>query len=209
MGAASRTRDDIVREPSDSTTTTLTTEAAPAQTPAPSTWPTALHEIMAALVSLVLLVLAAVMLWETYATGRTPKIDLDAYARQKDVMLYGLTLLGTVTGYYLGRVPAERRADQAQQTATTAQRQLGKAQDRANDESVAREIAERKTADVRRELPRVRELVQAGLAASGAGAARGARSLDAAEPGPSGADTSRAALQQAASSIDALLMHLA
>ena len=35
-----------------------------------------------------------------------------------------IALLGTVTGYYLGRVPAELRAQQAQQTANNTQTQL-------------------------------------------------------------------------------------
>jgi hypothetical protein len=52
----------------------------------------------------------------------------DAFGRQKDLLLYALALLGTVTGYYLGRVPAELRAQQAQQTANTSQNQLANTQ---------------------------------------------------------------------------------
>jgi hypothetical protein len=56
------------------------------------------------------------------------KARSDAFGREKDLLLYALALLGTVTGYYLGRVPAEARAQQAQQTASNSQNQLASAQ---------------------------------------------------------------------------------
>ena len=82
------------------------------------------------------------MLYATYVSGRVPmqsgltdeklnaaelKAKSEAYGRQKDLLLHVLSLLGTVTGYYLGRVPAEQRAQQAQQSANVAQGQLASA----------------------------------------------------------------------------------
>lgn len=104
------------------------------------------REIVSAVIALVILGLSVWMLGDTYRTGRVPfqstktdkaqhdeevKADVEAYGRQKDLLLYALALLGTVTGYYLGRVPAEQRAQQAQQTAHTAQSQLSTANNAA------------------------------------------------------------------------------
>jgi hypothetical protein len=48
----------------------------------------------------------------------------EAYVRQRELMLYGLSLLGTVLGYYLGRVPAERAEIRAKQEANEARTKL-------------------------------------------------------------------------------------
>lgn len=102
------------------------------------------REIITALVALVILATSTWMLVDTYRSGRlafeSTNVDIglrgeeikaksDAYDRQKDLLLYALALLGTVTGYYLGRVPAEQRAQQAQQAASAAQTQLSTAND--------------------------------------------------------------------------------
>lgn len=105
-----------------------------AATPAPAApgtpWQTILHETIAATVSVVLLFVAVWMIVRTFEGGaatfetedKKALAQKESYERQKDIMLYGLALLGTVTGYYLGRVPAERRADAAQQAAVVSQR---------------------------------------------------------------------------------------
>ena len=112
----------------------------PAPAPAPDKAGTViqgLHETMTTVISLVILVVAVVMLLRTFEYARSGGKDptkaaaeKEAYDRQKDVMLYALALLGTVTGYYLGRVPAERRAQQAQETVATTQGQLRTADSR-------------------------------------------------------------------------------
>lgn len=95
------------------------------------------REGIAGAISLVILVIAAVMLYNTYTYARDMPYNADqavitalkeSYERQKDILLYALALLGTVTGYYLGRVPAELHAQQAQKSANTAQDQLQKTQ---------------------------------------------------------------------------------
>jgi len=62
----------------------------------------------------------------------------------KDVMLYGLTILGSVIGFYFGRVPAERRAEAAEDSRNSAEKTARKAQTTAND-------AQRQLADQTRE----------------------------------------------------------
>lgn len=62
------------------------------------------------------------MLLDTYWTSKLtddPKL-IDAFGRQKDVLLLGLGFLGTVTGYYFGRLPAERQAEASRREAETA-----------------------------------------------------------------------------------------
>jgi hypothetical protein len=72
---------------------------------------------------------------------RLVKAHADAYARQKDIMLYALALFGTVMGYYLGRVPAEANARRAERTADAAQTQLSKTQERLVDASASASTA--------------------------------------------------------------------
>jgi hypothetical protein len=52
----------------------------------------------------------------------------DVFSREKDVLLYSLSLLGTVVGYYFGRVPAELHAQSATAQANKAQNQLQQTQ---------------------------------------------------------------------------------
>jgi hypothetical protein len=106
----------------------------PKQAP-PSDVLQAIREGMASLISLVILVLAAVTMWYTFLSGGAAAnpTQVEAYNRQKDVMLYALALFGTVTGYYLGRVPAEINAKRADTAAVAAQTQLVKTQDKLTD----------------------------------------------------------------------------
>lgn len=106
----------------------------------------AFREIVGAAISLAIVVVSLGMMVDTYHSSRVPiesaktdekqnaaeiKAKSEAYGRQKDLLLYALALLGTVTGYYLGRVPAEQRAQQAQQTANNAQGQVASANNAA------------------------------------------------------------------------------
>lgn len=80
-----------------------------------------LRELVAALISLGIAGLALWMLWDVYAIGKGEHIVADAFQRQKDALMLALGFFGTVTGYYLGRVPAERQADAARAAARTAE----------------------------------------------------------------------------------------
>lgn len=100
------------------------------------------REGVAGIISLVILAVAALMLYgaftyarDTPATADTAILQMrkEAHERQKDIMLYAIALLGTVTGYYLGRAPAELHAQQAQKSANSANQQLNKAQSRLTE----------------------------------------------------------------------------
>ena len=107
-----------------------------------------IRELLAAAISIVILVLAALTIYGTWKTASIVESDAaasakrkDAYDRQKDIMLYAVALLGTVTGYYLGRIPAELHAQQAQHAATDAQAQLHRAHQGTGRAKVALETA--------------------------------------------------------------------
>jgi hypothetical protein len=87
-----------------------------------------LREGMAVAISTVILGLAAWTIGQTFLAARTDNVD--AYNREKDIMLYVVSLFGTVTGYYLGRVPAEVNARRAEKAASEAQQQLSESQEK-------------------------------------------------------------------------------
>lgn len=87
-----------------------------------------LREGMAVFISMVVLGLAAWTIGQTFLAARGDNVD--AYNREKDIMLYVVSLFGTVTGYYLGRVPAEVSARRAETAARTAQEQLSESQEK-------------------------------------------------------------------------------
>ena len=108
-----------------------------------------MRELMTSVIAVVILLLAAFTLWYTFqaagniASDPAPQLKQareDAFSRQKDVMLYALALFGTVTGYYLGRVPAEVNAKRAEQAADSAQKQLAKTQDKLTDTAASASV---------------------------------------------------------------------
>ncbi|MEM1179704.1 MAG: hypothetical protein AAGM22_15260 [Acidobacteriota bacterium] len=66
----------------------------------------------------------------------------------------GLALVGTVMGYYFGRVPAERRAEKAEEAADAAQKGRDQAQTESARTRQQAEDAVRKLDDVRSTLGR-------------------------------------------------------
>ncbi len=87
-----------------------------------------LREGIAVVISIVILGLAAWTIGQTFLAARGDNVD--AYNREKDIMLYVVSLFGTVTGYYLGRVPAEVNARRAETAARAAQQQLSESQEK-------------------------------------------------------------------------------
>ena len=87
-----------------------------------------LREGMAVAISFVILGLAAWTIGQTFLAARGDNVD--AYNREKDIMLYVVSLFGTVTGYYLGRVPAEVNARRAEKAASEAQQHLSESQEK-------------------------------------------------------------------------------
>jgi hypothetical protein len=124
----------------------LAAATGPNPTPGPSTSGDRVQVFREGVTSVISLAILGVSIWmmvNTYRFGSQEMLSqksdaqqnaaevkamADAFGRQKDLLLYALALLGTVTGYYLGRVPAELRAQQAQQTATASQHQLANTQ---------------------------------------------------------------------------------
>src|SRR6266404_5893811 len=108
------------------------------------------REIIAGTISLVILGIAATMLYNTYHYARDAPASSEpsmitsrkeSYEQQKDIMLYALAFLGTVTGYYLGRVPAELHAQQAEKSANTAQDHLQQTQTKLADTAGSAAVA--------------------------------------------------------------------
>lgn len=82
-----------------------------------------LREAVTAGIGLAILSVTCIMLLGTFHEG-TP----DAFNRKKDILLYGVALLGTVAGYYFGRVPAELHAQRAREAEQAAKQNLTAAQ---------------------------------------------------------------------------------
>jgi hypothetical protein len=117
----------------------------------------AIREGMASLISLVILVLAAITMWYTFVSGgaAASPAQVEAYNRQKDVMLYALALFGTVTGYYLGRIPAEVNAKRADAAANAAQTQLVRTQDKLTDTAANASVAAAQLGQVKEEKTKI------------------------------------------------------
>ncbi|HVO60820.1 MAG TPA: hypothetical protein VMT53_07785 [Terriglobales bacterium] len=129
------------------------------------------REVVTAVISVSILTVSVWMMVNTYRAGShamlSQKSDekqneaevkamTDAFGRQKDLLLYALALLGTVTGYYLGRVPAELRAQQAQQTISSSQRQLANTQSQLDTVATAATQTAANLTRARRTLGRIR-----------------------------------------------------
>jgi len=176
----------------------------------------AMRETITALIGLTVLTITVWMLVDTFQTGRQPfspkdkdeqSARIEGYNRQKDVMLYALTLFGTVMGYYFGRVPAELRAQNAQQAADTAQSNLSSTQDKlaqaaattAEASSALRsadEAHEKEKSDIKSNLARIKPLVSNSVQGQ-------RKTLGATQPPPEALG-----LQQAEYLIDDLLQRL-
>jgi len=94
---------------------------------------TVLRELVTAILALTILVVTVMLLRRTFDIGGQSDALKDAFTREKDILQYGLSLLGAVIGYYFGRVPAELHAQAAQKQATNAQTQLNQTQDKLVD----------------------------------------------------------------------------
>ena len=109
-----------------------------------------LREGMAVLISTVILALAAWIIGQTFLAARGENVE--AYNREKDIMLYVVSLFGTVTGYYLGRVPAEVNARRAEKAASVAQQQLSVSQEKLGEASAGVSTARQEKARASKRL---------------------------------------------------------
>jgi hypothetical protein len=104
-------------------------------------------------------------------------LEATDFASRKDVMLYGLPILGSILGYYFGRVPAERRAEAAEQEREQAQATAHRAVASAGSAQAQAEQHARETQNARDKLSRLAggvEQVKALLAPFVGGAAAAA-----------------------------------
>ena len=72
--------------------------------------------------SFIALAIVGVTLTLLYQTFRDA-VDIQG---KKDVLLIAMSLLGTVTGYYFGRIPGELRAEAAEEASRKAERREAK-----------------------------------------------------------------------------------
>jgi hypothetical protein len=68
------------------------------------------------------------------AAGQVVQARVDAYSRQRDMLTVMVAIFGTVTGWYFGRVPAEKNADAAMQTAKAAKTSEEKTKEMVREE---------------------------------------------------------------------------
>ena len=172
-----------------------------------------LREGMEVAISTVILGLAAWTIGQTFLAARSDNVD--AYNREKDIMLYVVSLFGTVTGYYLGRVPAEVNARRAEKAASEAQQQLSESQEKLGAATVVASTATAGEARASKRLGKaageLRNVSEAIGKLSRAPAPRapgnlGIRGEDAAAPAAAVSDV---ALLEAKRRIDGLLAQLA
>jgi hypothetical protein len=107
--------------------------------------PSELKEYVAALLSIAIVAVTLVLLWRLFKAG-------DSWEQQSSIVQLVVGFTGTVTGYYFGRIPAERAATNAQQAANTANQSLLSTaavaqQTAANEQRIRSQVAE-----VRRQL---------------------------------------------------------
>lgn len=124
-----------------------------------------LREVTTTAIAVVIVAVTLVLLWRTFDAAAGD------FEKKKAVMLYGLTILGTVVGYYFGRVPAERRAEaserkasEAQATATTATTAAAQSQQQVVQTAQEKEEATKKLAEAKAGV----EKAKAALAPPGA-----------------------------------------
>lgn len=136
------------------------------------------RELMTVVISLTILVLSAYFLVITFLHGRGAfaenSASAAAFTRMKDILALSLGLLATVTGYYLGRVPAELRASGAQKAAEVATK---------NQNDAVKE-KEKVKADVKDTVSRALDLMPTGARARSLG--------DGTAPAPDLAEAQRA-----------------
>jgi hypothetical protein len=102
------------------------TDPPPSANP-PSKFPE-FKEVVTALIALAIVTTLIVFLWDAFFYKYKDLTEI-----QKYIIGIAISLAGTVTGYYFGRVPAEKHADTAQRAADTAQEAKVKADAKVED----------------------------------------------------------------------------
>lgn len=145
------------------------------------------REAIAALLSGAILVTTTWAFMRTFESGSlifagdSALAAREAYERQKDLLMLALGLLGTVTGYYLGRVPAELRAGVAQSAAERARAELASANNLLTQAATTATAATQDRERIRREAREAADVAMRALKEPSAiaDAARSTEVLDA------------------------------
>jgi type VI protein secretion system component VasK len=115
-----------------------------------------LRETVTSVIALSVVGVGLWMLVETFLAGGglSGGADGTGFNNRKEILAIAIGLLGTVLGYYFGRVPAERQADAARADAASAKEDAADAEARANDlaERQTRALATLEAAGTRSEL---------------------------------------------------------
>jgi hypothetical protein len=87
-------------------------------------WGGFIREISVTAISAAIAIITLYMLLLCFWHGGNvlPDDGVKAFSRQKDVLALALGLFGTVTGYYFGRIPAEKAADAAKSSEQNAKK---------------------------------------------------------------------------------------
>lgn len=104
------------------TTPPIVNPPPPAPTP-PGNENWALKEVVGSLLSLAIMIVTLGFLVCMFRADAN--VADTVWQHQTSILATAVSLAGTVTGYYFGRLPAERAAATAQQAATSAQQSLG------------------------------------------------------------------------------------
>lgn len=81
-----------------------------------------LKEVVAAALSVVIVGFTMYFMWKMFEAP--DNIGANIWQHQSAILQVAVGFAGTITGYYFGRIPAERAAASAQQAATSAQQSL-------------------------------------------------------------------------------------
>lgn len=79
-----------------------------------------MKEYIAAVLSIAIVGFTLYFMWGMFDLENEKAIDEGKWKQQSTILQLAIALAGTVTGYYFGRIPAERAAAASQQAAATS-----------------------------------------------------------------------------------------
>jgi len=107
-------------------------------------------EAVASILSIVIVGVTLNFLWRMFAAPAD--ISEALWQHQSAILQVAISLAGTVTGYYFGRIPAERAATSAQQAANSAQQNLANTTAVAQQAQTSEQRIRDRVNDLRRQI---------------------------------------------------------
>ena len=120
--------------------------AAPGDGPGLNYW----KEAVASILSIVIVAVTLNFLWRMFAAPGD--VSEAVWQHQSAILQVAISLAGTVTGYYFGRIPAERAANSAQQAANSAQQNLASTTAVAQQAQTSEQRIRDRVNDLRRQI---------------------------------------------------------